>query len=303
MGPPPRRPSPEKAVAEQPRNRATVSEAARPESRPRRLTSRRARAQDARGLPPGFAFFLPPDGPRGPSAGVSAGLQGQRRGAPRRTRWLGVESKMRGAGAAGLCPLGTGPPPKRPRPPPPLLTGGSARADALEAAVPALWPGGPVETDTDTLSPALVTARGQEPEPRSPPASITAHTQRCSVQTKKIQNGKRPPPPSKGEQGTRARHRHTQPCAEQAHPDDRRTDARGRPALAGPPFPAGHPASPRSPPARRDGWGEGGRAGGGGEKGSGGGGRKERQQESSSRFLITRHRRGRLGLPTEPFAA
>lgn len=238
MGPPPRRPSPEKAVAEPPRSRATVSEAARPESRPRRLTSRRARAQDAR-PPPGICFPPPARWASGPQRGGLRRPPGPEAGCAEAHAMAGRGEQDAGYRAATQAPSS----------PSPLLTGGSARTDAVEAAVPALWPGGPVETDTDTLSPALVTARGQEPEPRSPPASITAHTQRRSVQTKKIQNGKRLPPPSKGEQGTRApraRHRHTQPCAGQAHPDHRRTDARG-PGL--PSQPATQPLRAARPPA------------------------------------------------------
>lgn len=85
-----------------------------------------------RGLPAGFAFCLSPHSPATPL--LTRWASGHHRGCPRLPP--GPEAGCAKAHTvAGLCPLGTGPPPWRPRSPHPL-TGGSARTDALEAAGP-----------------------------------------------------------------------------------------------------------------------------------------------------------------------
>lgn len=113
---------------------------------------------------------------------------------------------MRGPEAAGFCPLGTPPPARRPR----SLSSLSRRRGSQGAGWPrvppaiaqrgrAFLPRG-TETDTDSISPTPVIARGQELWPRSPPVSTTAHTRRCSIQ-QKIQNLNACPHPLRGSGG------------------------------------------------------------------------------------------------------
>lgn len=234
---------------------------------------------------------FPPDGPRGTSAGGSACLQGQRRGAPRRMRWLRVESKAQGAGAAGLS-LGyqaaaTQEPPS-PRPPSPFLTGGSARTDASEAAGPdrggrALLPQPPPDwrrppspprcqlsgpgvqlRRTPTTFPLPSSPLEVKNWSRAPHQHLSQRTRRdAASKLKKFKTANGGPRPLRESGGVRApralaaQGRVTTTRRESTPQTTAGRTARRPPVLAEPPCPASYPAPRCSPPAGRGGEGRG----------------------------------------------